>query len=180
MSGHPRSLIAVFGDYSPKPGDPAYQTAYDVGRAVASAGFDVCNGGYKGTMEASAKGAQDAGGATVGVTCRIFRNAAGELSQPNAYIDRVLWQDDLMSMLDTMIRFCVGYVFLPGGTGTLCELSLVWEYVCKGFIEPRPIYLVGDFWKPVIETILSVRTNHGECVRFVGDGAELSQLLRSP
>ena len=45
-----------------------------------------------------------------------------------------------MQRIDKMMQMSAGYVFLEGGTGTLSELGLVWEYVAKGLIDPRPIF----------------------------------------
>ena len=59
------TVITVFGSSRPEPGSPAYETAYQLGRAIAEAGWALCTGGYGGTMEASAKGAVEAGGHTV-------------------------------------------------------------------------------------------------------------------
>ncbi|MEA3226126.1 MAG: LOG family protein, partial [Planctomycetota bacterium] len=46
------------------------------------------------------------------------------------------------------------YIALPGGTGTLLELAKVWELRNKGFLKPdKPIILVGEFWKPLVELL---------------------------
>jgi len=41
-----------------------------------------------------------------------------------------------------------------GGTGTLVELALSWEYINKGLSPPKPIVLLGDFWNSVVDTVL--------------------------
>ena len=48
-----RPIICIFGSYSPKPGEPLYEQAYQIGHELAKAGFVVANGGYDGIMEAS-------------------------------------------------------------------------------------------------------------------------------
>ena len=65
-------IITVFGSYEPTEGSAQYAQAYQVGYELAKAGFVLANGGYAGTMEASAKGAKQAQGATIGVSCRAF------------------------------------------------------------------------------------------------------------
>ena len=74
-----RPGICIFGSYEPRAGEALYELAYDIGRGLAEAGYNVCNGGYNGTMEASAKGARDGGGSTIGVTCSIFFDPGSEL-----------------------------------------------------------------------------------------------------
>jgi uncharacterized protein (TIGR00730 family) len=169
-------IICLFGSYSPVPGEPLYEQAYAVGRALAEAGFVVANGGYDGTMEASAKGARDAGGTTIGVTCAIFNDYRGKPLTANAYIDREIRHDNVYSRIDEMMRMSQGYVVLEGGTGTLCELGIVWEYVAKKLISPRPIFVMGEFWKPVIERIISVRPKHGRHIHCVSTPEEIIEI----
>jgi uncharacterized protein (TIGR00730 family) len=144
-------VVTVFGSSRPAPLEPAYQAAFELGRGIADAGWTVCNGGYGGTMEASAKGAVEAGGHTIGVTCRIF----GGRIQPNQYIKQEVPTFDLHARLTTLTRLAKAYVVLPGGTGTLLELALVWELVNKGLLRPkRPVILLGNHWQPLIAPIL--------------------------
>src|SRR6185436_15705257 len=142
-------VICIFGSYSPKSGEALYRTAYDIGHALAKAGYCVANGGYDGTMEASHRGAKEAGGCTVGITCSIFGGYRETPLKANRYCDEEIHYDNVMHRIDKMMQMSAGYVFLEGGTGTLSELGLVWEYVAKGLIEPRPIFIVGDFWRPM-------------------------------
>src|SRR5690606_16486103 len=67
--------VSVYGGGSPKPGDPAYQQAYELGRLLAEAGYTVMTGGYSGTMEATSRGAKEAGGYVIGVTVGLFERA---------------------------------------------------------------------------------------------------------
>jgi len=137
-----RPIVCIFGSYGAKPGSPLYDLAYRIGHALAGAGYVVCNGGYGGTMEASARGAKDAGGNTIGVTCTVFRDASGRGLKANPCIDKEVPYDNLLARIEAMMRMSAGYVVLEGGTGTLSEFSIVWEYVCKRMIEPRRPY----FW----------------------------------
>jgi uncharacterized protein (TIGR00730 family) len=142
-----RFVVTVFGSSKPREGDAEYETAREVGRLLAEAGFTVCNGGYGGTMEASARGAKEAGGATIGVVARIFSTA------PNPFIDRKIIEDSLVNRLMKLIDLGDAYVVLKGGTGTLVELALVWELMNKRLAAEKPILVMGGFWSPVIKTL---------------------------
>ena len=61
--------ITVFGGSQPKPGDPVYQDALLLGKMLAQKGYILLNGGYIGTMEALSRGAVEAGGHVIGITC---------------------------------------------------------------------------------------------------------------
>ncbi|MGH9787381.1 MAG: LOG family protein, partial [Candidatus Acidiferrales bacterium] len=59
------------------------------------------------------------------------------------------WQERLFKL----VELGAGYVVLPGGTGTLVELAVAWEWINKGFLEQKPIVILGDFWQPVVQVI---------------------------
>ena len=143
-------IITVFGTSRAKEGDSVYELAYAVGRALARAGMTIANGGYGGTMLAGAKGAAEAGGEVIGVTCSAFKSRANE------YVSREIVTKSLSERLDTLVRLGRGYIVLPGGTGTLLELAMVWELKNKGFLDgEKPIILVGEFWKPLVQVVAS-------------------------
>lgn len=171
-------VACIFGSYSPRPGEPLYQLAYDIGYALARAGYVVCNGGYDGTMEASHRGAKDAGGRTIGITCSIFGKYRDKPLKANPFCDQETHYDNVMQRIDCMMQRSDVYVFLEGGTGTLSELGLVWEYVAKGLIEPRPIFIVGDFWRPMVERLIAARPASGRYVHLVETVEEILAVLR--
>ena len=143
-------VVTVFGSSQPKQSSPAYQTAYELGRAIGTAGWTLCNGGYGGTMEAAAKGAVEAGGHTIGVTCSTFRRNGA-----NPYIKQEVPTFNLLTRLDTLVRLGKAYVALPGGTGTLLELALIWELLNKKILRRNaPIILLGDTWLPTVESVI--------------------------
>jgi len=157
-------VVTIFGSYSPRPGEALYELAYRIGHALATAGYTVCNGGYDGTMEAACRGAKDAGGRTIGVTCAIFSDYRGKPLKANPYVDREIVHEDVFARIQEMMRLGDAFVVLEGGTGTLTELAIVWEFVCKGLIAPRPIVIVGDFWRPLVDRVAQVRPKHAALV----------------
>lgn len=144
----PGRIITIFGSYDPAPGSAEYERAYHVGLVLGQAGFAIANGGYAGIMEASAKGAKEAGVKTIGVTCTAFKR-----SRPNAYIDQEIQTPSLRDRLEKLIELGSGYVVLPGGTGTLTELAYTWELLNKGFLTDRTLVIMGDFWLPVVDLV---------------------------
>lgn len=162
------STVTVFGSADPCEGDSAYEVARETGRVLAELGYRIANGGYGGTMEAAARGARDAGGKTIGVTCRLWRSA------PNAYIDREVETADLPERLNRLIELgTAGYVVLPGATGTLVELAMVWELTSKGMLPARPIVCMGEFWRPVVGMMAEQRPASAEHVRVASGPGDL-------
>lgn len=158
-----KKVISVFGSSRPREGEPEYREAQELGQELAAAGFIVCNGGYGGIMEASSRGAKEAGGETIGVTVAAFSRAV------NGWVDREIQKATLVERLATLVDFGDGYVVLKGGTGTLLELAYAWEFINKKFIEERPIVTVGEFWSKVIETLKDelLWEGLGDCTKFV-------------
>jgi uncharacterized protein (TIGR00725 family) len=171
--------IGIFGGYDALPDSPLYRLAYQVGHELARAGFVVLNGGYDGIMAASSKGARDADGRTIGVTCPTVLIKRGSDFTHNEFLDEVVEAPDLFARIEIMMYRCGGYVFMRGGTGTLSELGLIWEYVNKGFIRPRPVVLVGDFWRPTVEAIASARPGAGRHVHFCQTAAEVAATMQA-
>ena len=170
-------VVTLFGSYAPRSDSPLYELAYAIGWALAEAGFVVCNGGYDGTMEASAKGAKDAGGTTIGVTCPVFTGARGKPLTANRFIDREIAHDDVLARIEAMMRMSAAYVVLEGGTGTLSEFAIVWEYVAKKLIDPRPIVVVGDFWEPLVERVVAARAKSGKHVHRAASADDVLAVL---
>jgi len=141
----PRATVSVFGSSSPDPGTDEYETAYKLGSALAEAGFRLCNGGYGGTMEAGARGAMDAGGATTGVTL------SGSPRPANRWIGEEVQADSLWERMRTLMSRADAFAVLPGGTGTLAELAMMLELINKNVIDFAPATLVGDHWSPLVD-----------------------------
>jgi uncharacterized protein (TIGR00730 family) len=166
-----KKTITIFGTGRAKQGDERFRLAYETGKLLAQAGFTIANGGYGGTMLAVAKGAADAGGEVIGVTCSAFKN-----STANKYLTREIITASLDERLDTLIRLGQAYVVLPGGTGTLLELAKVWELKNKGFLKTdKPIILVGGFWKPLVDL---VETDDPDSSRYVKLADEPEQIIK--
>jgi uncharacterized protein (TIGR00730 family) len=139
--------VTIFGSSRPKSGEPDYEVARQLGKLLAEAGFTVCNGGYGGTMEASARGAKEGGGKTIGVTVNVFQ------SHTNQWIDEEIRMPRLTDRLMKLVELGEAYVVLKGGTGTLLELAYVWEFMNKGLMREKPVAVLGTFWTPVIKTL---------------------------
>ena len=166
-------IIALFGTGRASSGDSAWRLAYETGKLLAQAGFVIANGGYGGTMLAAAKGATEAGGQTIGVTCSAFGRAGA-----NEYITREIVTHSLDERLDTLIRLGQAYVIMQGGTGTLLELAKVWELKNKGFLaEQKPIILVSGFWQPLIDSIVTDDAESGRYIQHAEGPEQVRDIL---
>lgn len=140
-------VVAVFGGSRPLPDSREYAEAYLIGRLLARKGFTVMNGGYGGTMEASARGARENGGRTLGILSDEFNWLT-----PNIYLDETVRRDDLFGRIREMHARAGGFIVLKGSMGTLAELALVWNLSKLDARHRKPIILVGIGWKNVLES----------------------------
>ncbi|MCL4529889.1 MAG: LOG family protein [Chloroflexi bacterium] len=139
--------VSVFGGSQPNAGSTAYAEAQELGRLLAERGHIVLTGGYIGTMEAVSRGAAEAGGHVIGVTCEDIERwrAIG----PNAWVKEEWRKKTLMDRLQGLIEGCDAALALPGGPGTLTEISLTWNLMIIGSLHRRPLILIGNEWQNV-------------------------------
>jgi uncharacterized protein (TIGR00730 family) len=167
--------VSVFGSGRVGRDRPEFAVARQVGRALAEAGFAIANGGYNGTMLAAAQGAAEVVGVVIGVTCSAFADSAA-----NEYVTREIVTASLEERLATLVRLGDAYVVLPGGTGTLLELAMVWELKNKKFLDrAKPIILMGEFWKPVVELMSLDQPRCAACVAFAREPCEVVEWIES-
>ncbi len=143
--------ITVFGSSKPLPGQPAYQNALRLGRLIAEGGHTVLTGGYMGTMEAVSRGAAEAGGHVIGVTCEEIER--WRKNSPNRWVMEEWRCQTLLERIQRLIYACEAAIALPGGAGTLAETTLYWNLLVIQAIPPRPLVLVGKEWKAIFTTI---------------------------
>jgi len=142
--------ITVFGGSSPKPESPAYQQAFTLGQSLALAGHTVLTGGYIGTMEAVSRGAAEAGGHVIGVTCSQIEN--WRAVKANAWVHEERRFNSLQERLHDLIYNCDIAMALPGGPGTLAEISLTWNLMVINAIPEKPLILIGEEWQLVMNS----------------------------
>ena len=141
--------VSVFGGSQPQHGSAAYEDARELGRLLAGHGHTVLTGGYIGTMEAVSRGAAEAGGHVIGVTCTQIENwrAVGA----NQWVKEEWKKETLLERLECLVTNCDAALALPGGPGTLTEISLMWNLMIIGGLERRPLTLIGGGWRSVFD-----------------------------
>lgn len=140
-----KKTITVFGSSLPLPGEQEYEDSYQLGKLLGEAGFSVCTGGNLGIMEAVSKGAAEFGGEVIGVVFNHFS------TRPNSYLTKKIETKSLFERIEYLIGLADGFVVLQGGTGTLLELSVIWEFCNKGLMKEKPIACHSTLWKHIIE-----------------------------
>ena len=138
-------IITIFGGSKCSDDSEEYREARELGGLLAKAGFTICTGGYLGVMEAASRGAREAGGRVLGIVMNEFK------SEPNRFLTDKVASNHFYERLQGLITRSVGFVALRGGMGTVTEISLVWNKLQTRVIEYRPLVLLGDCWRPVVD-----------------------------
>jgi len=138
--------VTVFGSARFDEHHRYYAMAREVGGALTTLGFTVMTGGGPGIMEAANRGAREAGGASVGCNIKLPME-----QQPNPYLDR--WVDCHYFFVRKvlLLKYSYAFVVMPGGLGTLDELSEALTLIQTRKILQFPIVLMGrDYWAPFL------------------------------
>jgi uncharacterized protein (TIGR00725 family) len=145
----PPKRVTIFCSSHTRPGDPAYDQAMRLGALLGAAGHTVLTGGYIGSMEAVSRGAAQAGGHVIGVTCDEIER--WRPVQPNPWVHEEWRCPTLRDRLARLIDGCEAALALPGGPGTLTEIALTWNLLLTDSIAPRPLILIGSGWQATFE-----------------------------
>ncbi len=141
--------VTVFGGSQPMEGSAAYEEARALGKSLAERGHTVLTGGYMGTMEAASRGAHEAGGHVIGVTCEDIE--AWRNTRHNQWVKEERRKRTLFERLQGLIEGCDAAIALGGGAGTLVEVSLMWNLMIVESLPRRPLILVGRGWQSILD-----------------------------
>ena len=141
--------ISIFGSARTKEDDRYYKMGVDVAYHLARRGYTIITGGGPGAMEAANRGAQKAGGTSVGLNIRLPME-----QKPNPYQDISLDFRYFFTRKVAFAKYALGYVVLPGGFGTMDEFFEALTLIQTGKMEDFPIVLMGkDYWGGLVRWI---------------------------
>jgi hypothetical protein len=142
-----RPAVSIFGSARALPGHPYYELAERIARQLSDAGFSVISGGGPGVMEAANKGAFFGRSPSVGLNIQLPHEQHGNPYQDISQTFRHFFARKVM-----FVKFASAYVVMPGGYGTLDELSEALTLVQTAKTRKIPIILVhGAFWRGLLE-----------------------------
>jgi hypothetical protein len=136
--------VSVFGSTRVREGDAEYQLGETMGRMLADNGFAVITGGGPGAMEAANKGAQSSGGASIGFNIKLPNQ-----QRPNPYIDydKLVTFEYFFVRKVMFLKYSQAFIVLPGGFGTLDELSEAITLIQTGKSQKFPVIMMGsEYW----------------------------------
>ena len=137
--------VTVFGSARVPEEHKYYKIARELGRRLAENGHAVITGGGPGVMEAANRGAYEYGGRSVGLNISLDHEQF-----PNPYLTDTMEFHYFFSRKVMLVMASKVFVFMPGGFGTLDELSEVMILEQEDKMPKQPIFLFGkSYWKPL-------------------------------
>jgi uncharacterized protein (TIGR00730 family) len=141
--------VTIFGSARFEEGHVYYKLAREMGAAVSFLGFTVMTGGGPGIMEAANRGAQEAGGRSVGCNIRLPQE-----QEPNRYLDRFVTIDHFFVRKVMLFKYSYAFIMLPGGFGTMDEFFEALTLIQTGKIQNFPLVVMGtEYWGKLRELV---------------------------
>jgi len=166
--------VTVFGSARFPETHRYYQLARQVGACLARDGFTVMTGGGPGIMEAANRGAKEAGGRSIGCNIELPQE-----QKPNPYVDRWITFRHFFVRKVMLVKYSYAFIAMPGGFGTLDEVTEAATLIQTGKIAGFPMVLVGvEFWRPLLAFMRNTLLTEGTIdaadvdLLFVTDSAE--------
>jgi uncharacterized protein (TIGR00730 family) len=156
LSDLPRA-VTVFGSARTRRDTADYQLGRDIGAALAREGFAVITGGGPGSMEAANRGAKEAGGLSVGLGIELpFEQGL------NRWVDLGINFRYFFARKTMFVKYSQGFVCLPGGFGTLDELTEALVLVQTKKVTKFPVVLFGsEYWHGLVDWIKGTMLDAG-------------------
>ena len=177
--------VSIFGSARTKPKDKYYKKTIEISESIVELGLGVITGGGPGIMEAANKGAQKAGGVSVGLNIELpFEQTHNEFIDS----DKIINFDYFFVRKVMFVRYAQAFVVMPGGFGTLDELFEAITLIQTNKIERFPIILYGsEFWSgcidwiknTVIKKFNNVSTNEMLLFEIVDSKDEIIDILKN-
>ena len=139
--------ITIYGSARVKPGDTLYETTVQIAQGLGRLGFTIVTGGGPGLMEAANKGAHLAGATSVGLNIEL-----PEEQEPNPYSTLSITFNHFFARKVMLAKYATAFIAMPGGIGTLDELTEILCLIQTHKMKPFPVILYGSsYWNGLLE-----------------------------
>ncbi|MDH5805456.1 MAG: TIGR00730 family Rossman fold protein [Gemmatimonadota bacterium] len=165
--------IAIFGSSRISPSDRWYELARDTARLFAEHGWPVLTGAGPGVMEGANRGAFESGVESIGLNIELPHEQSH-----NGYLTRVIDFHYFFVRKTMLVKYASGFVFFPGGFGTLDELFEALTLIQTGKITNFPVVLMGrDHWQGLLDWL---REHPQKAGMLTGEEIDLCYLTDDP
>jgi len=173
--------VTIYGSARIKAGDELYAQTQEIAHRLGQMGFSIITGGGPGVMEAANKGALEAGVTSVGLNIEL-----PEEQVCNAYTTRSITFNHFFARKVMLVKYATAFVIMPGGLGTLDELTEVLTLMQAHKIRPFPVVLFNSkYWKGFLDWLQSsvlarefISEDDFKLLRICDDPAEVIEAVQ--
>jgi uncharacterized protein (TIGR00730 family) len=149
--------VSIYGSARIMPDDELYAQTRDIARRLGEMGFSIITGGGPGVMEASNRGALEAGVKSIGLNILLPQE---QLS--NAYTTKSIIFNHFFVRKIMLVKYASAFIIMPGGLGTLDEVTEVLTLMQTHKIRPFPVVLFDSkYWKGFLDWLRSAALSNG-------------------
>ncbi|MFA5375714.1 MAG: TIGR00730 family Rossman fold protein [Dehalococcoidia bacterium] len=149
--------VSIYGSARIKPDDETYKNAEDIAFRLGNMGFSIITGGGPGVMEAANKGAARAGVTSVGLNIKL-----PEEQVFNKYATKTLTFHHFFVRKVMLVKYATAFVIMPGGLGTMDELTEVLTLMQTHKIRPFPVILFNStYWEGLLNWLKDTVVHKG-------------------
>ena len=143
--------VTIYGSARLQPDTELYAQTEEIARRLGEMGFSIVTGGGPGIMEAANKGALEARTTSVGLNIEL-----PEEQSSNAYTTKSLTFSHFFARKVMLVKYATAFIIMPGGAGTLDELTEVLTLMQTHKIKPFPVILFNSrYWKGFLDWLQS-------------------------
>ena len=144
--------VTIYGSARLKQNEKLYVQTEEIAYKLGQMGFSIITGGGPGVMEAANKGASRAGVMSVGLNIDL-----PEEQEANIYASKTIMFDHFFVRKVMLVKYATAFVIMPGGLGTLDELTEVLTLIQTCKIKPFPVLLFdSEFWNGFLEWLQNI------------------------
>jgi uncharacterized protein (TIGR00730 family) len=149
--------VTIYGSAQLGSDDPLYCQTEEIARRLGELGFSIISGGGPGIMEAANKGGCEAGVQSVGLNIELPQEQA-----PNPYTTKSITFHHFFVRKVMLVKYATAFIIMPGGLGTLDELTEVLTLMQTRKIKPFPVVLFDSkYWKQFLDWLHSETLERG-------------------
>lgn len=174
--------VTIYGSARFRPGTYDYDKTREIAYLIGKEGFNVITGGGPGAMEAANLGAHEAGVKSVGLSIQL-----PEEQVCNTFSNITLNFNHFFARKIMLVKYSTAFIIVPGGMGTLDELTEVLTLIQTRKIKPFPVILFNSaFWKGFFDWMKGQSIANGyiseedlNLLRLSDDPKEIVDIIRT-
>lgn len=174
--------VTIYGSARLKETDPLYSEIVEIARRLGETGFAIITGGGPGVMEAANKGAFNSGAASIGLNIQLpFEQTL------NPFTTKSITFHHFFVRKVMLVKYATAFLIMPGGLGTMDELSEVLTLMQTFKIKPFPVILFkSEYWQGfldwLVDTVLAggyISEEDIDLVRVCDDPDNVVEIVQS-